>query len=106
MVREIHPIELKERLGGERPPILIDVREDFEVAIASFPNAIHIPLRQLEDRADEIEQGAVLVVLCHHGVRSINGAFLLERMGWVDVASLAGGIDAWSLYVDPEVPRY
>jgi rhodanese-related sulfurtransferase len=47
-----------------------------------------------------------VVVYCHHGVRSQAGAALLERLGFKDVVSLAGGIDAWSLLVDPRVPRY
>jgi adenylyltransferase/sulfurtransferase len=50
--------------------------------------------------------GALVVVYCHHGVRSLRGAALLRQAGHENVASLAGGIDAWSLYVDPAVPRY
>jgi rhodanese-related sulfurtransferase len=46
------------------------------------------------------------VVYCHHGIRSLSGANLLERHGLTNVVSLAGGIDAWSLEIDPQVPRY
>ena len=67
-----------------------------------------MPLGELSQCADELEPppGALIVAYCHHGVRSLNAAVLLERMGYERVVSLAGGIDAWSLAVDPSVPRY
>jgi rhodanese-related sulfurtransferase len=62
----------------------------------------------LHGRAAKVEPpaGATVVVYCHHGVRSLTGAFLLQRAGVGPVASLAGGIDAWSREIDPAVPRY
>ena len=67
-----------------------------------------IPLNDLPARAEEVEPpaGAPVVVYCHHGIRSRSGAALLEHLGFRDVRSLAGGIDAWSLLIDPKVPRY
>jgi rhodanese-related sulfurtransferase len=47
-----------------------------------------------------------VVVYCHHGLRSLSGAALLQNLGYRNVVSLAGGIDAWSLHVDPRLPRY
>jgi adenylyltransferase/sulfurtransferase len=57
---------------------------------------------------DELEPppGALVVTYCHHGVRSLNAAAILLRAGHARVASLAGGIDRWSIEIDPSVPRY
>jgi len=65
-------------------------------------------LRELPQLLDEItaKPNQPIVVYCHHGVRSLSGAAILLRSGWTDVASLAGGIDAWSAIIDPQLPRY
>ena len=75
---------------------------------AALPGSLLIPLPELEERADELDAlaGKEVVVYCHHGVRSRSAAAFLERLGFADVVSLAGGIDAWSLRIDPKVPRY
>jgi len=67
-----------------------------------------VPLDQLGDLADEITppEGALVVTYCHHGVRSLNAAAILMQLGHDKVASLAGGIDAWSQLIDPSVARY
>ena len=77
-------------------------------ATAALPGSRLLPLDQLAARAAEVDPpaGIPVVVYCHHGIRSRSGAALLEHLGWPDVVSLAGGIDAWSLDVDPRVPRY
>ena len=87
---------------------LIDVRQPWEHDVARLPDDILVPLQELADRADEITPpaGALVVTYCHHGVRSINAAAILETLGHTNVASLAGGIDAWSQLVDPGVARY
>jgi adenylyltransferase/sulfurtransferase len=76
--------------------------------LAAISGSILLPLGQFAQRAGELgEPVAVPVVIyCHHGVRSLSAAHLLERAGWSNVASLAGGIDAWSRQIDPKVPRY
>jgi rhodanese-related sulfurtransferase len=108
MIDEITPRELARRIANEHPVYLLDVRQPWEHATAALPGSVLIPLGELAARADEIkpEPGALLVVYCHHGVRSLSGAALLQRLGHEDVVSLAGGIDAWSVEVDPTVPRY
>jgi rhodanese-related sulfurtransferase len=85
---------------------LLDVRTDEELAIASLPEAIHIPLAELPQRLDELDRNRPIIAICHHGVRSEMAGRMLERGGFADVAHLVGGIDAWSLDIDPEVPRY
>jgi adenylyltransferase/sulfurtransferase len=88
--------------------VLLDVRRFDEHETVALPGSVHIPLDELEQRADEIEvpKGALVVAYCHHGVRSLSAAALLERLGFDAVASLRGGIDAWSLRVDPSLRRY
>jgi rhodanese-related sulfurtransferase len=85
---------------------LLDVRTAEELAIARLPEVIHIPLAELPQRLDELDRAKLVIAVCHHGVRSEMAGRLLERSGFVDVAHLSGGIDAWSLDVDPNVPRY
>ncbi len=108
MPREITVKQLKERLDANAPVYLIDVRQPWEHDAAALPNSLLLPLNQLLARAAEVvpPEGATVVVYCHHGIRSLSGAALLERLGLKDVVSLAGGIDAWSLTVDSAVPRY
>lgn len=89
---------------------LLDVREDVELQQASLPGACHIPMRQIEERLDEIEElaeeGEPLLVLCHHGQRSLRVTLALHAHGVGSARSIAGGIDRWSTEVDPAVPRY
>ena len=108
MVHEITPRELARRIANDHPVYLLDVRQPWEHETAAPSGSVLIPLGELAARAGEVrpEPGALLVVYCHHGVRSLSGAALLERIGHQNVLSLAGGIDAWAIAVDPTMPRY
>ncbi|MCU0703179.1 MAG: rhodanese-like domain-containing protein [Fimbriiglobus sp.] len=108
MITQIHPRDVKAKLDTGEPVVLIDCREPEEYAICRIEGSTLLPLGELARRADEVEvpEGAMVVVYCHHGVRSINGAFMLARAGIPNVASMAGGIEAWSVLIDPSVPRY
>lgn len=85
---------------------LIDVRGDDELALASIDGALHLPMHELPNRLAELDRAAAIAVLCHHGVRSEMAARFLEKHGFGDVASVAGGIEAWSAEIDAGVPRY
>lgn len=87
-------------------PLILDVREMEEVALASFPHAVHIPMGEVPSRLSELDSGREIVVVCHHGIRSAQVAAYLSSVGFERVLNLAGGIDAWSVSVDPAVPRY
>lgn len=89
-------------------PMLLDVREAWEVQAAGLPGITHIPMSQIPARVDEIAgAGAVpIVVICHHGARSMQVAHFLESRGLGPLHNLAGGMEAWSLQVDALVPRY
>jgi len=94
-----------ERESG-RTSLVVDVREPHEVAIAAFPGAVHIPLRQLPARLSELDPHMPIVTLCHMGQRSLRAREILVAAGFGNVRSLAGGITAWSREVDTEVPQY
>jgi rhodanese-related sulfurtransferase len=108
MIREISVRELKDALDAGQPVHLLDVRHSWEHQTAALPGSQLIPLPELPARLAEVRPspGTPIVVYCHHGVRSRSGAAVLARAGLQDVCSLAGGIDAWSLNIDPSVPRY
>lgn len=108
MPRQITVEQLAQRLSTGAAIHLLDVRQPWEHETAALPDSVLIPLGELADRVDEVAAppGVPVVVYCHHGVRSLNAAAILEQRGFTDVSSLAGGIDAWSLRVDPAVPRY
>lgn len=96
--------------GAAHGPVLllIDVRTPEEYDAAHIPGSVLIPLHELERRADEIdaEKDSPIAVVCHHGARSLRGALLLRALGFTGARSIVGGIDLWSLDVDPSVPRY
>jgi adenylyltransferase/sulfurtransferase len=108
LVQQITPHQLADKLAAGEPVYLLDVRQPEEHAFAALPHSTLIPLGELTHRVEDVEPppGALVVVYCHHGVRSLSGAALLERAGVRPVASLAGGLDAWSRLIDPSVPRY
>ena len=87
-------------------PLLLDVREPWEVQTAALNGSLNIPMQQIPARADEIDGTREIVAVCHHGGRSMQVADFLERQGMTRVYNLTGGIDAWSQQVDPAVPRY
>lgn len=105
MIPQIQPFDLKRMLDAGQPVVLLDVREPDEYAYCALAGSVLIPLGELAGRAEEVPAGAPVVVYCHHGVRSLSGAAILLRAG-IEAMSLAGGIDRWSLTVDPAVPRY
>lgn len=99
--------QLAEWLSDDKraPPLLLDVREAWEVGTAALPGALHLPMRDIPARAGELDRTREIVAVCHHGARSMQVALFLERQGF-SVHNLTGGIDAWSREVDSAVPRY
>lgn len=89
-------------------PVLLDVREPAEVATAAIDGALHVPMGEVKARQQELLEHADdrVVVFCHHGGRSMQVTAFLREQGFDDVVSMAGGIEVWSLAVDPSVPRY
>lgn len=111
--RSVTAAQLAKLLAGpttegvhETPPLLLDVRERPEASFAALPDSVLIPLGELPGRLDELDPDASIVVYCHHGVRSARALEVLEKAGFTRVRHLTGGLDAWSVQVDPELPRY
>ena len=102
------PQELAVKLQAPNPPRLLDVREPDEHALVALPNSTLIPLGQLLERADEIEdwKNEDIVVYCHHGIRSAHAIAQLGTLGFTKLHNLTGGIDRWTNEVDPTLPRY
>ena len=103
---EITVKELADRLSRGEQLLVVDVREAFELQIAKFPDALHVPLAQVPAKLPELPTDRMLVMACHVGVRSMRALEFLKSKGYTRVRNLKGGIDAWSREVDPSVPRY
>jgi molybdopterin/thiamine biosynthesis adenylyltransferase/rhodanese-related sulfurtransferase len=98
--------ELKAKMDQSEAFVLIDVREQYEYEIARIDGSKLIPLGELETRVNELPKTGTLVLQCHSGGRSEHAVRLLQEAGFTNAVNLEGGIDAWSLQVDPAVPRY
>ncbi|HEX2657836.1 MAG TPA: rhodanese-like domain-containing protein [Polyangia bacterium] len=111
-IRQLTVEELARMRAAGEPLLLVDVRQPWENETAALPDSLLIPLNELDDRCSEVSAaararaGALVVAYCHHGVRSLSAAAILASHDVQPVASLAGGIDAWSLRIDPSVRRY
>ena len=107
MVNELTPREFVDRRGRGEEMTLLDVREDWEVALAPVPtDTVHIPIGEISDRIGELDPKKETVVICRSGGRSAEVAHYLERQGFGKVFNLAGGILAWSRVIDPRIPQY
>jgi rhodanese-related sulfurtransferase len=106
MIREMPVTELKARRDQGESPLVIDVREDWELQLASIPGVVHVPMNQLPARLGEFSRDAETIVMCHAGGRSLRVAHYLANQGFTNVANLTGGISAWSQLVDATVPQY
>jgi rhodanese-related sulfurtransferase len=102
----ITPLQLKELLACDNPPIILDVRETAELDICTLPNIIHIPLGNLANECDQLSQDRLIVTLCHHGYRSMQAAVFLKSHGFHHVMNLNGGIHAWAKQVDQSMRTY
>ena len=107
-MRQLSAIELSKLLQSPEAerPVLIDVREHWEWALAKIAGATHLPMGEIPARIEEIDPAHPAVVICHHGVRSLQVVAYLQRMGFDNLHNLQGGIDAWSKTVDRAVPLY
>jgi rhodanese-related sulfurtransferase len=107
MEYEITPEEVKSKLDQAAEFTLLDVREPWEFQTAHIDGAKLLPMGDVPSRAhQELDPEDHIVVLCHHGVRSMNVTAWLRQQGFEKAQSMRGGIDAWSRSVDPKVPLY
>jgi rhodanese-related sulfurtransferase len=103
---EITPAELKARLNSGEKLVLVDVREPWEHEICRIEGARLVPLGALAANVNTLPDVDEVICYCHHGMRSLDAAAWLRFQGFEKAKSLAGGIERWSLEVDPNVPRY
>ena len=104
---EISVSQLKQQLASPNPPLLLDVREQWEFDTAHIAGAKLMPMGDVPGRAhQELDDEQQIAVLCHHGARSLNVTMWLRQQGFEKAQSVAGGIDAWSRVIDPTVPTY
>ena len=104
--RDIDVFTLDDRLHGEHPPFLLDVREPHELEISQLPNAKNIPLGTLAARLSELDTAQDMVIFCKSGSRSMRALELLTSAGFKKVKNLKGGINAWAQQVDSDLPVY
>ena len=105
---EIEPAEAEKQLSSKLA-VLLDVREPEEFAVARLENSVLMPMESIPPQVQRVEQMAdenTLLVLCHHGVRSLQVVAWLRGQGIENCYSVTGGIDRWSRELDPAVPRY
>ena len=104
--RDMDVAELARWKSEGKDFVLLDVRNENELALAAIPGAIHIPMREVQFRVREIPRGKPIVVMCHSGDRSTRIARFLVTDGFGEVFNLDGGIDAYALRIDHSVGRY
>ena len=107
-MKQISPPELRAWLAddGRAKPVLLDVREPWEFQTCRLEESLLIPMREIPARVGELDVEADTVVICHHGMRSMQVAYFLHRQGFARVHNLAGGVDAWARTVDSAMTVY
>lgn len=105
-IQQLSPSQLQNLLHKINNCTLLDVRETWEYELARLNNAVLIPLPSLLDNLNQLDKDSSIVCICHHGIRSYNAAIILFNHGFKSVYNLQGGIDAWSLEIDPAIARY
>ncbi|MHA7812738.1 MAG: rhodanese-like domain-containing protein [Phycisphaerales bacterium] len=102
------PETAKRHDAGSDEFVLIDIREPEELEVCSIDGAVHIPMGDLVSRINEIDadEDTIIALICHTGRRSLKATLALQEQGLAGTRSVAGGIEWWSLRIDPSVPRY
>ena len=105
---EIDVLAVSKMLAAGEKFTLLDCREADEVATAKIAGAMHIPMREIPARLAELgtDREGRIVVHCHRGGRSLRVTHFLRQQGFANTQNMSGGIEAWSLQVDPMIPRY
>jgi rhodanese-related sulfurtransferase len=105
-MNQLLPAQLKEKIAAGEDLKLLDVREAWEFETARIEGSTLIPMGEVARRIGELDPASELVVICHHGGRSMQVAAYLQRQGFTKVHNLSGGVDAWARTVDPSMPVY
>jgi rhodanese-related sulfurtransferase len=103
---EITPAEAKAKLLRDQKFAFVDVREKWEYDLSHIEGSTLIPLRSIPANLANLEAAGEIILFCHHGMRSLDAAAWLRSQGVENARSMSGGIDRWSVEIDPQVPRY
>ncbi len=108
MIPQLAAPDLKAWLedAARERPVVLDVRESWERALCAIEGSRHLPMQEIPSRVGELPRASDIVVLCHHGMRSLQLATFLAQAGFEKVHNLDGGIAAWADAVDPSMARY
>jgi len=98
--------QLKARLSAAEPPLVLDVREPWEVQVCAIAGSMHIPIREIPACLAELDRDRDVVAVCHHGVRSLSVVNFLAAQGFTRIYNLDGGINAWAREVEPGMAKY
>ena len=104
-MRRMSASELETHLQSAEP-LLLDVREPWEFEICHIDGSVNLPMGQIPARLDELRDAEETVVICHHGVRSMQVIQFLAQQSFDNLVNLDGGVDAWARSVDPDMPVY
>ncbi|WP_455208839.1 rhodanese-like domain-containing protein [Kaarinaea lacus] len=106
-MQSITVTQLKERLEqSNEKPLLLDVREPWEFAICHIDGSRLLPMREIPNALDDLDNDQEIVVICHTGVRSLQVCYFLQHEGFTKVMNLSGGVHAWAISVDTKMPTY
>jgi adenylyltransferase/sulfurtransferase len=106
MIREVSPEEHKAQFDAGTAPLVLDVREAWELDISRLPLARHVPMGEIPDRIGEFDPAVPVIVMCRSGGRSLTVARFLAQNGFQSVANLTGGILAWGERIDATLRPY
>lgn len=105
-MKTITASELNQALQNKQAYTLLDIRQPEEIEICQIDNSLHIPMADIPNKKDELNEDDAIVVICHHGMRSAQVAMFLDQSGFSNITNLTGGIDAWATEVDTTMQRY
>jgi len=104
---ELSVNEVSDLLKSEKQLLLLDCREQDEYSIANIPGSRLIPMSHFEETFPmEIDKGTLMIIHCHHGMRSLSVTNFLRSKGYRNTFSMEGGIDEWALKINPSLRRY
>lgn len=103
---QISPAELADLKRRGTALHILDVREPWEIDICAFEDSRHIAMEELLHRLGELEGEGLLIVVCHHGVRSLRATLWLRQRGFDRAVNLDGGMDGWAREIDPTMRTY
>lgn len=105
-IQFISPQQAQTLLAQQPNAILLDVREDNEIALCQIAGSLHIPMNLIPLHHNQLPDDTPIIVYCHHGIRSLNVARYLEHLGFEQLYNLTGGIDAWAQTIEHNMTRY